>query len=136
MVLAIRTADGGFLDSAGRQLLALAEYRNLGIVLVLVLLIFVFSRHRTLNAWPGVEDCVNVCTNTLAIIGGLIVGVVFLLTKPPALELLSQQALLTIGIFVPIVSLGYALPRMRALFSPPVPPGPPTKEELKAESGR
>jgi hypothetical protein len=52
---------------------------------------------------------------------------------PPAIELLSQQALPTIGIFVPIVSLGYAFPRLRALFSPstlPVPRAekPPTIE--------
>src|ERR1019366_3665021 len=49
---------------------------------------------------------------------GFVVGVVFLLTRPPAIELLSQRALPTIGIFVPIVSLGLAFPRLRALFSP------------------
>src|ERR1022692_3432618 len=47
---------------------------------------------------------------------GFVVGVVFLLTMPPAIELLSQRALPTIGIFVPIVSLGYAFPRLRALL--------------------
>ncbi len=47
---------------------------------------------------------------------GFVVGVVFLLTMPPAIELLSQRALPTIGIFVPIVSLGLAFPRLRALL--------------------
>jgi hypothetical protein len=53
-----------------------------------------------------------------------VVGVVFLLTKPPAIELLSQQALLTIGVFMPILTLGYAFPQLRELFSPPTPPIP------------
>src|ERR1039457_6263817 len=43
-------------------------------------------------------------------------AVVFLLTMPPAIELLSQRALPAIGIFVPIVSLGLAFPRLRALL--------------------
>jgi len=61
-------------------------------------------------------------------IGGFVVGVVFLLTKPPAVQLLSQHALLTIGILVPIVSFGYAFPRLRALFSPPARPVPPIEK--------
>jgi MFS superfamily sulfate permease-like transporter len=130
---AIASGDGGLLDSAGRQILAFAEYRNLGVLVVLVLLVFVFWRRRRFKKWPGVDDCIYVCTNALAIIGGFVVGVVFLLTRPPAIELLSQQALLTIGIFVPIVSLGYAFPRLRALFSPSTLPVPRTEKPPTVE---
>jgi len=124
MAIPIASGDGGFLDSAGRQILRFAEYRNVGVLVVLVLLVFVFWRRGRFKRWPGVDDCIYVCTTALAIVGGFIVGVVFLLTRPPAIELLSQQALLNIGIFVPIVSLGYAFPRLRALFLPAMLPAP------------
>jgi len=133
MELAIASGDGGLLDSAGRQILVFAEYRNLGVLIVLTLLVFVFWRRQRFSAWPSVEDCISVCTTCLAIIGGLVVGVVFLLTKPPAIQLLSQHALLTIGILVPIVSFGYAFPRLRALFSPPARPIPPTEKPPEIE---
>ena len=59
------------LDSAGRQILTLAEYRNLDVLVVLGLLVFVFWRRGRFKEWPGVDDCIYVCTNALAIIGGL-----------------------------------------------------------------
>jgi hypothetical protein len=127
--------SGGLLDSIGRQILNLAEYRIIGILVAAILLVFVLWRRCKFDAWPSVEDCVYVCTNVLAIVGSLFVGVAFLLTKPPAVELLSSQALLTIGIFVPIVGFGYAFPRLRALFYPPTPPAPPAKEEQHPREG-
>ena len=134
MAVAPAADGGGVLDAFGRQLLTFAEYRYIGFLAVITLLIFIFWRRAKTQKWPPVEDCIYVCTNTLAAVGGLIVGVVFLLTKPPAVELLSAQALLTIGLFVPIVSLGYALPRLRSLFSPPTPP-PAKRSPAKRPQG-
>ena len=128
MALAAAGEGEGLLDSLGRQILSLAEYRIVGLFIAAILLVFVVRRRRKFHAWPRVEDCVNVCTNVLAGVGGVLVGLAFLLTKPPAVDLLSPQTLLTIGIVVPIVTFGYALPRLRTLFSPPTPPAPPTRE--------
>jgi hypothetical protein len=126
---------GGLLDSTGRQILNLAEYRIIGIFIAAILLVFVLWRRGKFDAWPSVEDCVYVCTNVLAVLGSVFVGVAFLLTKPPAVELLSSQALLTIGIFVPIVSFGYAFPRLRTLFFPSTPPAPPPRDEQHPREG-
>jgi hypothetical protein len=128
MALAATGEGEGLLDSLGRQILNLAEYRIVGILIAAILLLFVVRRRKKFQVWPSVEESVYVCTNVLAVIGSLLVGVAFLLTKPPAVELLSSQALVTIGIFVPIVGFGYALPRLSALFSPPTPPAPPPRE--------
>ena len=82
MPLAKASGDGGLLDSAGRQILIFAEYRNLGVFIVLILAVFVFWRRGKYREWPGIEDCIYIRTNALAVVGGFVVGVVFLLTKP------------------------------------------------------
>jgi hypothetical protein len=128
------TADAGALDSVGRQILSIAEYRSIGVLIAAILVAFVFWRRYKFNDWPGVENCFYVFGSVVAVIGGFLVGVVFLLTKPPAIELLSSQALLSIGIFVPVVSFGYGFPRLRTLFSPPAAPTPPPQDPQKDEA--
>ena len=97
MAVAAVTEGGGLLDAVGKQILQFAEYRVVGVLIGLVLITFVFWRRYKSAAWPAVEDCIYVCTNALAVVGGFLVGVVFLLTRPPAIELLSQQAPIIIG---------------------------------------
>lgn len=133
MAVAAVIQGGGLLDAVGKQILQFAEYRIVGVLIGLVVIAFVFCRRWKSAAWSAVEDCIYVCTNGLAVVGGFLVGVVFLFTKPPAIELLSQQAPIIIGLFVPIVSFGYAFPRLRALFSPPGPPPPEAVKRPKHE---
>lgn len=117
-------SSGGLLDSAGRQILQFAEYRVIGLTILLFLAIFLTWRRYKFGAWPSIEESFSAVTTALGIVGAVTVGVVFLFTKPPAIELLSSQALLIIGISVPVLSFGYAFPRLRVLFLPP-PSGPP-----------
>jgi hypothetical protein len=50
---------------------------------------------------------------------------VFLLTKPPAIDLLPTGTLVIIGVVVPIIMCGSASPKLRALLFPPRAPSPP-----------
>lgn len=68
-----------------------------------------------------------VALNLAGALGGVTIFVVFLLTKPPAFEALSSTSLVLIGIVVPIVLMGIAFPRLRALFFPPEAPKPPKR---------
>ncbi len=125
---------GGLLDSAGRQLVQLAEYRIVGLAILLLLAIFAIWRRWKFGSWPIVEECFAVFTTVLGIVGAFIVGAVFLLTKPPAVDLLSPQALLIIGVAVPVMIFGYTFPRLRALFWP-APPGAPPVQPTGKEDG-
>jgi len=83
------------------------------------------SRH---GNWPSPEDYVALITSIVGILGGTTIGIVFLFTKPPAIDLLPSQSLLLVGLFTPIVMYSYTLPRLRTLFSPPDIPEKPPKD--------
>jgi hypothetical protein len=72
-------------------------------------------------------------------IGGITAMVVFLFTKPPAIDMLSTPMLLFLGLIVPIVIFGNAFPRLQALCFPTQAPKPPYDARQKqinvAESG-
>lgn len=85
---------------------------------------FCVWRRLRYRSWPTHLDCISFALILPAMIGGLTVMVVFLLTKPPAIDMLSTQALALLGLLVPIVIFGNAYPRLRALLSPPQAPKP------------
>ena len=60
----------------------------------------------------------------LGCIGGITIPVVFLITKPPAIELLSGPLLVLIGLAVPILVFGTALPRLNSMLFPAEAPNP------------
>ncbi len=75
----------------------------------------------------------------LGCIGGITIPVVFLITKPPAVELLSGPLLVLVGLAVPILVFGTALPRLNSLLFPAEAPNPllskdTTKIELAVAS--
>ncbi len=121
------------LDSMGRWFLGITDYRHYGLFIAAVLICFTIWRRRRYGSWPGHEDYVAVVTSIVAILGATTTGIVFLLTKPPAVELLPSQSLLLIGLFLPIVVYSYALPRLRGLFLPPEVEEKPPKDEPSAD---
>lgn len=118
----------GFLNSAARSYLQAVDYRIYGLLLVLTLVGFLVWRRWRYDSWPSVEQCVNVVVSLLAVISGLTIGLVFLATSPPAIELLPTTSLLLIGLIVPIIVFGYAFPKLRALFLPPQAPKMPVEQ--------
>ena len=90
-----------------------------------ILVIFFFWRRCAYKSWPNVEECFLLALNVLSVFGAIAVLIVFLFTKPPAIEALSTHSLDIIGVFVPIAVFGYALPKIRALFFPGEVPAPP-----------
>jgi heme A synthase len=116
----------GFLDSAGRWFLDNCDYRVGGLVIFCAVGLFVFWRRYRYQSWPRVEDCISLAVSLVGVFGAVGVLVVFLLTKPPAVESLSTTSLILIGLFVPIVVFFYAVPRLWVLLFPPeAPPKPP-----------
>ena len=115
------TVVGGVLDSAGRYFLATLDYRLCGLIALAAVGAFCVWRRLRYRSWPTHLDCIGFVLNLAAMIGGLTVMVVFLLTKPPAIDTLSTQALALLGLLVPIIIFGNAYPRLRALLFPQAP---------------
>jgi uncharacterized membrane protein len=116
------------LDSAGRGLLLRFSWSTLGVVTVVITLAFFFWRRLKYREWPSKDDCVGVALSLLAIFNAVIVGIVFLMTNPPAIDQLSRVSVITVGLMTPIITIGYALPRLWAQFFPPKPPEPPPQD--------
>lgn len=127
--------SGGNLDSLGRWLLTQADYRHYGLFIALAVSLLVAWRRWRYGNWASFGDCISLITSAAAILGGMTVSIVFLLTKPPAIELLPSMSLNLIGLFTPIVIFYYTLPRIRAVFLPSESPGRPAVEKGGAEAG-
>jgi hypothetical protein len=115
---------GGRLDSFGRWILEVFDYRVLGLIVLLAILLFCGWRRFRYKIWPSRDDCFQVGMSLIASIGGITAAVVFLFTKPPAIEKLSTPMLLFLGLIVPIVIFGNAFPRLKALYFPEEVPKP------------
>jgi hypothetical protein len=96
----------------------MADYRYYGLLIVGAIICLSLWRRRKYGSWPAFEDSVALVTSIVGIIGGTTIGIVFLFTKPPAIDLLPSQSLLFLGLFTPIVMYSYTFPRIRAFLSP------------------
>jgi hypothetical protein len=97
----------------------MTDYRYYGLFIVTAIVLLMVWRRWRQGSWPGMEDYIALITSIVGILAGSTIGIVFLFTKPPAIDLLPPNLLLLVGLFTPIVMYSYTLPRIRALFSPP-----------------
>lgn len=116
--------SGGRLDSAGRWFLATFDYRVWGIVFFCAFVLFSLWRRCRYKSWPVRDDYVHLLFSLAGSVGGITIPIVFLLTKPPAIDMLSGPLFLLVGLGVPILIFGEAIPRLKALFFPPEAPRP------------
>jgi hypothetical protein len=119
-----------YLDSAARWILATCGVAVLGIILITVLVGFCFWRRLRYKQWPSQMDYFHLTLSLIGTIGGFTATLVFLFTKPPAVDLLSAPTLLFLGLIVPIVVIGTAFPQLKVLFFPTEAPKPP-KDDLQ-----
>jgi hypothetical protein len=108
----------------GRWFLSTFDYRFWGIAFVCALVLFSLWRRYRYKGWPVRDDYVHLLFSLAGSIGGITIPIVFLLTKPPAIDMLSGPLFLLVGLGVPILIFGEALPRLKALFFPPEAPKP------------
>ena len=119
------TKIGQILDSTGRQFLSVVDYRVYIFLALVAMLSFCLWRRLRYQSWPTHQDCLTFVLSLCAMISGFTVLVVFLLTKPPAIDMLSTPTLALLGLLVPILIFGNAYPKLRALLFPTQAPKPP-----------
>ena len=111
------------LDRAGREIVhALVDnYTLIGISLVLLIVVFIYWRKFRYGEWPTITDCLVVVFSIFTMLTGTTVAVVFLMTTPPAVDLLPTSTLLIVGLGNLIVGFAYAFPKFWDAFNPPAP---------------
>jgi hypothetical protein len=107
------------LDSLGRYLLRVSDYRYVAVAILFLWLAFVFVRRMRYRSWPPVADHVTVVMGLFSLWGVLVQAVVFLMTKPPALELLNQTDLVLVSVICLVVVSVVVGPTVFRLFFPP-----------------
>lgn len=127
-------STSGSLDHAGRWLLTVLDYREVGLLILLIIAVFALWRRIKFSAWPRFDECGSVLFAVLAIISGITVMIVFLLTKPPAVDLLPDEALEILGIMIPILFIWDSGPKIKAAFVPKQAPKPPAEMDTAAAS--
>jgi len=113
----------------------MTDYRYYGLLISAAIVLLILWRRFRYRSWPRLEDYIALITSIVGILGGTTIGIVFLFTKPPAIDLLPSQSLLLVGLFTPILMYSYTFPRIRALLFPPqIAEKPPAiEQDSKAE---
>jgi len=112
-------ASGGRLDSAGRAILSAIDYRVAALAILLAVAAFVIWRRWRFGAFPNLEDCFRVGEACGLIVTGVIVGCVFLMTSPPAVEELSHENCAWIGMVTLALTVYFGGRTIRDSLSPP-----------------
>lgn len=133
--LIVSTKVGVLLDSIGRQILSTMDYRVYGLLILVLTGGFCVYRKLRYRSWPAHQDCITFVLSLGAMIGAITVLIVFLLTKPPAIDLLPTGTIVIIGVVVPIIICGNASPKLRALLFPPRAPAPPSLGNCEIKPG-
>lgn len=104
------------LDYFGRWLLDLFEPRYVGLLIFAFLLLFALIRRLLVKQWPSTEQLCRGAASLVFVLSGLVVFVIFLLTKPPALDALSGESLAWIGLLTGIFTCGIGFREIRSIF--------------------
>jgi hypothetical protein len=99
----------GSLNQAGYAILEALDYRVVSLMLLgLVLVLWIYARLR-LKRHPTRDECLKAVEGGVSIAMAIIVGTVFLLTDPPAVEMLPHEMRGVVGLFTGIIlfAVGY-----------------------------
>ncbi len=107
------------LDHVGRSALAFADYRVVGLIILLIIAAFPIYKRWRVKRYPQIEEYFRVGEACGLLATGLIAGCVFLLTSPPAVEELSHESRLFIGLVTVILTFHVGIKTIRDLSKTP-----------------
>ena len=107
---------GGALDHFGRVALAFVDYRVVSIAILVSLSLFIAVHRFRRGALPTFDSCLKVLHALGLIATGLIVGCVFLLTSPPAVDELSHEAWGVIGLVTLILTIYFGCKTIKEAY--------------------
>jgi hypothetical protein len=120
-------------DKFARAILERFDYRTSGVAALVVCIALSIVRQIRSRTRPSLAEFLSGVLGILGAFTGVTVAIIFLLTKPPAIEYLSGDGLILAGIttLVASVYLGWTL--AVTIFLPPKPPSFSQKPEAPKE---
>ena len=120
------------LNQLGRTLLRYMDYRIGGLIALVICTLLTIGRRIRFGTRPTILEFFNGALGITSIYGGILVAIVFLLTKPPAVEYLSGGDLMLTAIVTLVGTMYLGWSQLKAGFFPPRPPT--TQEPLPSDS--
>jgi hypothetical protein len=111
------------INRLGLEVLGLGDYRVVGIATVVIYVLFSLVKLTRQRAWPGTVESMRGVVAILSLFGAVSVCCVFLLTKPPAIDKLSDESRGLIGLICLVALSGLAFNEIKAIFIANKPPG-------------
>jgi hypothetical protein len=111
----MKLSVGVIFDAVARRLLTSIDYRTVTLsvsILMVGLAVLIYLRR---GAWPRLEIMIRSAEAFAIIVAGSVVGAVFLLTDPPAVELLSHEMRAFTGLTAMLVSLYVGVGTLRRM---------------------
>jgi hypothetical protein len=115
-------ADPDRMTRLGLEVLDLAEYRVLALTAIVLYFLFSLIKLARQKAWPDAKESIRGIFAILSIFGAVTVCCVFLLTKPPAIEKLSDDSRGVVGVICLVSLSAMAITEIRAVFIAKKPP--------------
>lgn len=110
-------------DAIGRWIAATFDFRFSGLASLFVVVIFVLMKFRNDPSAVSTTSCLGLAFSVFTLISATNAGAVFLLTDPPALNLLSKDSLALVGVVTVIAVYSQAgrdiVTRFRSSPKPP-----------------
>jgi O-antigen/teichoic acid export membrane protein len=103
-------------NAVGHWILSTFDYQICGVVMVLLVIVLVLYRFITHKKITRAH-CFKLVEGTVAIYLGLTICSVFVLTEPPALDVLGLEKLAYVGVVATIVAFGFGIPLILAAFT-------------------
>ncbi len=111
------------INRLGLEVLGLGDYRVVGIATVALFVVFSLVKRVRHKAWPGTVESMRGVVAILSLFGAVSVCCVFLLTKPPAIDRLSDDSRGLIGLICLVGLFGLAFNEINAIFIASKPAG-------------
>jgi len=120
------------MDKVGRWILVRLDYRIVGILAIIILVAYLgVLKYRTKSFKAPLDDLFYLSVGVVTLFSSITLGCVFLLTKPPAVDLISGDVLVISGL-ASVIACGWVGAReLYIKFFPPTlkdgqpPPGNP-----------
>ncbi len=110
-------------NEVGRWIAATFDFRFSGLASLFVVVVFVLLKFRRDPSAISTAGCLSIAFSVFTIISATNAGAVFLLTSPPALDLLSRDSLSLVGVVTVIAVYSQAggdiINRFQSTLGPP-----------------
>jgi hypothetical protein len=99
-------------------LLRILDYRSAGVGILVCIGVLSVVRYIKFGSWAKLNEVINAALGLVVLWSGIIAASVLLLTSPPAIDQISEHALVLVGLVSFIVCVAVGFREVRNVFFP------------------